>query len=169
MNPVYSISNRPAMLERENWYVLYTKRRQEQKVALKLEEFGITAWCPVVQTVRQWSDRKKKIITPLIPSCIFVQCRESDRNKVFDVSGASHYLFWLGKPAIVKDSEIKTLQAWLQGEISEANVQELKTGDTYTMHSHAFSGQQGVIHEVSKNRVQVILKELGMKITITRN
>ena len=108
------------MLERENWYVLYTKRHQEQKVVLKLEEFGITAWCPVVQTVRQWSDRKKKIITPLISSCIFVQCRESDRNKVFDVSGASHYLFWLSKPAIVKAAEIETLQTWLQGDISEA-------------------------------------------------
>ena len=157
------------MTEKENWYVLYTKPRKEKKVSSNLNELGITAYCPMVKTVRQWSDRKKKISTPLIPSCIFIYCKESERAQVFHVSGVSHYLFWLGKPAIVKNSEIKTLQEWLQGEISETSVHELKTGDTYIMKTNSFKGQQGIINEVSNNRVQVVLKEIGITVTITRN
>ena len=157
------------MPEIENWYVLYTKPRKEKKAILKLDEIGVSAYCPMVKTVRQWSDRKKKVVTPLIPSCIFIHSKESERANVFQIHEASHYLFWLGKPAIVKNSEIETMREWLNGNISEANVQELKTGDTYTIQNKGFNGQTGVVNEVSKNRVQILLKELGVKITISRN
>ncbi len=60
------------------------------------------------------------------------------------------------------------MQEWLRGEISDSMVQELKTGDTYIMQNNGFIGQKGIINEVSKNRVQIVLKELGMKITITK-
>jgi len=157
------------MAEHDNWYVLYTKSRKEKQVTSRLEERGITAYCPMVKTVRQWSDRKKKIETPLIPSCIFIKCKDTDRPQVFQVPGPSHYLFWLGKPAIVKNNELETMQNWLEGDISEAHVQDLKAGDTYVIENQDFNGQEGVITEVSKNRIQLILKELGIKITITKN
>ena len=157
------------MSEKENWYVLYTKPRKEKKVILNLTELGIKAYCPMIKTVRQWSDRKKKISTPLIPSCIFIYCKESERDQVFHVSGVSHYLFWLGKPAIVKNAEIETMKEWLDSDMSEAQVDELKAGETYVVQNPAFKGQEGVINEVSKNRIQLILKELGIKITISKN
>jgi len=156
------------MLESENWYVLYTKPRQEKTVTSKLVDMGVTAYCPMVKTVRQWSDRKKKLVTPLIPSCVFIHCKESERTHVFEISGVSHYLFWLGKPAIVKKSEIEIMQEWLKGDIGEANVKELKTGDNYILQKNGFNGQEGTIHEVSKNRIQIVLNEIGMKITLTK-
>ena len=149
-----------------NWYVLYTKPNKEKKVLSQLTELGITVFCPMATKIRQWSDRKKKIEVPLISRIIFIQCSESDRNKVFNISGTSHYLFWLGKPAVVKNSEIETIKECLKGDISEVNV---KIGDPYILESNGFNGQEGTIHEVSKNRIQLILKELGIKITITRN
>jgi hypothetical protein len=53
------------MAEHDNWYVLYTKSRKEKQVTSRLEERGITAYCPMVKTVRQWSDRKKKDRNPI--------------------------------------------------------------------------------------------------------
>ena len=53
------------------WYVLYTKSRQEKKVAESLQAIGIEAFCPLVTVVKQWSDRKKKVQLPLINSYIF--------------------------------------------------------------------------------------------------
>ena len=44
---------------------------------------------------------------------------EKDRNLAFLSSGVVRYLFWLGKPAIVKDDEIKTIKNWLEGSNSE--------------------------------------------------
>lgn len=105
---------------------------------------------------------------PLIPRIIFIQCLEAERDRVFVVPGTQHYLFWLGKPAIVKNEEILKMQDWLNSDISEANVNELKAGDKYVLQNSGFEGQEGTIHEVSKNRIQIVLKEIGMKITITK-
>lgn len=151
-----------------NWFVLYTKPNREKKVLSQLEKLGITAYCPMTTVVRQWSDRKKKLEVPLIPRIIFIQCAEADRDRVFIVPGTQHYLFWLGKPAIVKNDEILNMQGWLKNDISEAKVNELKAGDKYVLQNSGFEGQEGIVHEVSKNRIQIVLKEIGIKITITK-
>lgn len=159
---------RQNILENKNWYVLYTKPRNEKTVTSKLKDRRFTVYCPMVKTVRQWSDRKKRILAPLIPSCVFVYCEENERPHVFEVPGVSHYLFWLGKPAIVKNEEIKIMQEWLDSNVDEVHVQELKTGDNYILKNNGFNGQEGTINEVSKNRIQIVLKEMGMKITLKR-
>ena len=56
-----------------SWYVVYTKPKWEKKVAERLNEIGITAYCPFITKVSQWSDRKKKIEVPLFNSYIFVK------------------------------------------------------------------------------------------------
>lgn len=151
-----------------NWYVLYTKPNREKKVLSKLKQLDLNAYCPMTTTIRQWSDRKKKIQVPLIPRIIFIQCLESERDLVFSIPGTQYYLFWLGKPAIVKNAEIKKMQDWLESDVSDAHIQELKTGDTYIIQNSGFNGQEGTINEVSKNRIQIVLKEIGLKITITK-
>jgi len=49
----------------------------------------------MVTQIKQWSDRKKKTETPLIPSYVFVNIEEKNRNDVFEVPGVVRYLFWL--------------------------------------------------------------------------
>src|SRR5690606_29574308 len=92
------------------WYVLHTKPRNEKKVATRLEAMGITAYCPLRMEVRQWSDRKKQVSVPLLPSMILVQLQEKDRAMVFQVPGAVRYLHWLGKPALVTQAEVEVLR-----------------------------------------------------------
>jgi len=97
-----------------NWYALYIKSRNEKKSAKQLADLGLTVYCPVKMQIRQWSDRKKKIEIPLIPSYIFVQLEERDRDLVFQVSGVVRYVFWLGKPAIVRNEEILILKEYFK-------------------------------------------------------
>jgi hypothetical protein len=49
------------------WFALYTKPRNEKKVTETLAALGIEVYCPLVTTIKQWSDRKKKVESPLIP------------------------------------------------------------------------------------------------------
>tara|TARA_R110001583_G_scaffold69696_1_gene197563 strand:+ start:7384 stop:7860 length:477 start_codon:yes stop_codon:yes gene_type:complete len=152
----------------ENWYVLYTKPRNEKKVTAQLLALGIKAYCPIIKTKHKWSDRLKKVEIPLIASCIFIKSTENNRRFVFQVPGALRFLFWLGIPAIVKNAEIEILKKWLQAEVSDAIVENLKPGDSYNIQKGHFKGKEGVVNEVTKNRLQLLLVELGMKITITR-
>ena len=48
------------------WFVIYTKPNFEIKIAERLNNNGIKAYCPVYKEVKQYSDRKKKIIKPLL-------------------------------------------------------------------------------------------------------
>ncbi|MDD3723323.1 MAG: UpxY family transcription antiterminator [Lutibacter sp.] len=151
-----------------NWYVIYTKPKWEKKVADQLEKTGIEVYCPMVTQIKQWSDRKKKVETPLIPSYVFVNIEEKNRNNVFAISGVVRYLFWLGKPAIVREIEILALKESLKGILSSVEISEYKTGDTISIPEGPFKGKEGIIKQVGKNRLQLVLKELGMLITLTK-
>ena len=152
-----------------NWFVIYTKSRQEKKVALELEKMGITVYCPMINQIRQWSDRKKKVEVPLISSYVFVQLKERDREAVFEVPGIVRYVYWLEKPAIVRDEEIAVMKAWLSTQTVEAKVEGLRRGDRMKVSSGVFEGKEGFVEEISKNRVLLLLPDLGMKITLNRN
>jgi transcriptional antiterminator RfaH len=145
-----------------NWYVVYTKPKWEKKVTERLLEIGIVAYCPLITKVRQWSDRKKIVSVPLFNSYIFVQISEKQRNCIFDIPGAIRYLFWLGKPAIVKEEEIKTIQNWLAvPEEYEVEIEKWQRGDKVILESGPFVTQQAIVKEVSQKYYLLILESLG--------
>ncbi len=152
-----------------NWYVLYTKPKWEKKVTEKLQQIGITAYCPVISKVQQWSDRKKKVEMPLFSSYVFVQVEERDRNAVFAVSGVIRYLFWLGKPAIVKDQEIVAIQQWLSEPDSfEVEVRTWQAGDKVVLEQGVFKDQLAVVQEVKSSGYVLVLEALGCVLKVER-
>ena len=150
-----------------NWYVVYTKPKWEKKVADKLSQLGIEAYCPLITQVKQWSDRKKKIELPLFNSYVFVQLSDSDRNSVFQVAGVVRYLFWLGKPAIVKDQEIEIIKKSLKApNISDVTVSAIQVGDKIKLESGAFSNQNAIVQEISNSYYTLVLETLGCVLKI---
>lgn len=152
-----------------NWYVVYTKPKWEKKVAERLNEIGVVAYCPLVAKERQWSDRKKVVNVPLFNSYIFVQIEEQERSRVFEIPGAVRYLFWLGKPAMVKDSEIETIQNWLSAPATyEVSLDEWKKGDKIVLESGPFVSQSAIIQEVKQNHYIMILESLGCVLRVDK-
>ncbi|MFB9077375.1 UpxY family transcription antiterminator [Flavobacterium procerum] len=150
-----------------NWYVIYTKPKWEKKVAEKLEQSGIDCYCPIITQIKQWSDRKKKVEVPLFNSYVFVRLEEADRNSVFQVSGVVRYLFWLGKPAIVKDEEIEIIKSSLKSpNIADVTVTSIQVGDKIKLESGAFSNQEAIVQEVSNTHYILILESLGCVLKI---
>lgn len=150
------------------WFALYTRPKNEKKVTEQLVKLGIEVYCPLVTQVKQWSDRKKKVETPLISSYVFVNVEEKERDKVFEAFGVVRYLFWLGKPAVIRDEEIYLLKDSLKEVISSFEISEIKPGDVMNISRGPFQGKEGVVKAVEKNKIQLILKELGFVITLTR-
>lgn len=150
-----------------NWYVVYTKPKWEKKVADKLNQLGIECYCPLITQIKQWSDRKKKIEMPLFNSYVFVQLSDSDRNLVFQAQGVVRYLFWLGKPAIVKDQEIEIIRTSLKSpNLKDVSVSSIQVGDKIKLESGAFSNQNAVVQEVSNNYYVLVLEALGCTLKI---
>ncbi|NGY37389.1 UpxY family transcription antiterminator [Flavobacterium sp. XN-5] len=145
-----------------NWYVVYTKPKWEKKVAEQLTKIGVECYCPMVTQVRQWSDRKKKVIVPLFNSYIFVQLPEAERSLVFQSAGAVRYLFWLGKAAIVRDEEIATIKQWLdKPDVYDISIDTIQVGDRINVESGPFAEQEAIVQEVNKTHYILMLESLG--------
>lgn len=103
-----------------NWYALVTRPRAEKKVAERIS----TKWhtfLPLQTKWSQWSDRKKKVQLPLIPSFIFVNTTERELFSIVkEDDGIVRVLRYLGKPAIVKEKEIEILKLLIA---NDTNVQ----------------------------------------------
>ena len=146
-----------------NWYVLYVKSQTEKKTALALESMGIEVFCPTKTEIRIWSDRKKKIEVPLFKSYVFVNLSESERAKVFQVNGVVRYLFWLGKPAVVREEEIETIKNWLSDDAVEyLNIENYSPGDRLEITKGVFKGQEGIIDQVGRKKMRLVIKNLGL-------
>lgn len=148
------------------WYVLYTKPKSEKRTALNLEKMGFEVYCPMQIKTRQWSDRKKKVEVPLFNSYIFIKLKEKDRNKVFEAPGVVRYLYWLGKPAVVKEHEIDVIQKWLNDDnFDRVKVQNLNPGDEIEIKSGILKGKSAVVQEVGKKEIRLILKTMGVMVS----
>jgi transcriptional antiterminator RfaH len=152
----------------KSWHVIYTKARAEKKVEERLNNLGIKAYCPVKEEIKQWTDRKKKILVPLLPSMVLVNLEEKERNTVFEISGVIRYMFWLGKHAIVKDFEVEFLRSLLsKNNIISQKTMTLKVGENINV--PGLENQTGIIKKISNNQIWVVLKKLGyvIKLKIT--
>ena len=148
-----------------SWNGIYTKSRSEKKVEERLKNIGTEAYCPVRTEVKFWSDRKKSILVPVLPSMVLVKIEKNKRNQVFDIPGVVRYMFWLKKHAVVRDSEVDSLKLLLESNnIIEQNVASYNVGDEIKISS--FEDQLGIIKKISKNQIWVVLKQLGYVIKI---
>jgi transcriptional antiterminator RfaH len=149
------------------WYVLYTRFRWEKKIEKHLLDLGIEAYCPTITEERQWSDRKKKVTTPLFKSYVFVRIDEAGRDKVFDTPGVVQYLYWLGQPAVVRDKEIELIRSWLEDEmVDEISVTHLSPGDKVKIANGSFKGKQAIVSKVGKRRMKLLLKSLDLVVNV---
>ena len=149
-----------------NWYVLHTKPRSEKKVEEQLLSFGINAYCPTRSEFKLWSDRKKKIYKPVLPSMVLVNIDDKDINRVFESPLVVRYMFWLGKRAVVRQSEIDILKKYLEGSYNfkSANSSSINVGDDFKLPS--FNNEKGIVNRISNNNVWIYLKSIGYSIKL---
>ena len=150
-----------------NWYVLHTKPRNEKKVEEKLLSMGINAYCPTRSEIRFWSDRKKRIQVPVLPSMVLVNIDAKDMNSVFESSGVIRYMFWLGKKAIVRQNEVDILKKYLKGDYNLINskLSNIKVGDNFSLSS--FNNEKGIVNRISNNNIWIYLKSIGYSVKLS--
>ncbi len=149
-----------------NWYVLHTKPRTEKRVEEKLLSLGINAYCPTRSEIRFWSDRKKRIQVPVLPSMVLVNIDDKDINTVFESTGVVRYMFWLGKRAIVRQSEIDILKKYLDGSynLTDSKLSDLNIGDDFSLSS--FNNEKGIVNRISNNNIWIYLKSIGYSVKL---
>ena len=144
------------------WYVLYTKPRWEKKVFGLLAERGMEAYCPLTRVRKKWSDRLKWVEEPLFKSYVFVHIAEENQSHVRMVGGVVNFVYWLGKPAVVKDREIEIIRKFLNDHDEvRAEPVELDTDAKVMIRRGVFMDKEAKVVKVINNKVQVIIESIG--------
>lgn len=148
------------------WYAVYTKPRWEKKVLDVLTRKGIVAYCPLNKLRKKWSDRMKTVYEPLFKSYVFVQIAEEDKTHVRMTDGIINFVYWLGKPAVIKQAEIDTIKKFLkEHEDSLIEVISLKPGQRVKVQSGLLMDEEGEVIKVLHNLVLVKIDSLGQILT----
>ena len=109
---------------------MYTTSRAEKKVAERLMEAGVQVFLPMVEVLRQWSDRKKKVQKALFNGYVFVK---TDRNNLWNclqTPGAVKFVNFSGVPATIRDEDVETIQRLVATGVSiETDGSEISPGE----------------------------------------
>ncbi|MFL5789702.1 MAG: transcription termination/antitermination protein NusG [Flavisolibacter sp.] len=144
------------------WYVVYTKPRWEKKVAELLSKKEIENYCPLNKVQKQWHDRKKTVYEPLFTSYVFLKASTMQLNAVRETSGIINFVYWLGKPALVKEQEIIAIRDFVD---EYKNIQLEKTmvnvNDQVKIMYGPLMNREGKVIEIMNHTVKIYLPSLG--------
>lgn len=152
--------------ENRYWYALYTKSRTEKKLAERLQRKGFEVYAPTQTVYRQWSDRKKKVQEPLFKSYVFIKFDLRLREEVLQTPGAVAVVYWLRKPAIIRQEEIDAIKEFLEDyENIEVENISFEPGEALRVKVGGLQDKEGIVIRQSRHRVTLQLSQLGMVLT----
>lgn len=126
------------------WFVMYTTSRAEKKVAQRLREKGLEVYLPMVEELRQWSDRKKKVQKALFNGYLFVKTSKVSLWEALQVPGAVKFVHFAGEHATVRQTEIDTIQRILEtGVAVETDNSEIENGEQVKILGGPLEGMEG--------------------------
>ena len=151
------------------WFAAKTKNRAEFKASEFFNSIGINSYVPSYKTKRIWSDRIKNVIVPAITGYVFFELNKLDystlntnpftKNIVRNISG---------QPAVIKDSEIKTLKDQLSG-VNIKSVNKFESGQQIKIQSGPFIFKEGVINKISYNKVMISLDSININLVLNKS
>ncbi|SFV31406.1 UpxY family transcription antiterminator [Thermoflavifilum thermophilum] len=145
----------------KHWYAVYTRPRWEKKIVAQFQLRQIEHYCPLQKTRRQWSDRMKIVEEPLFRSYVFVRiCLLQEQTAVRMVPGVINFVYWNGKPAVVRDEEILTIKRFLR-DYTEVRAYPLQPGQKVRIIDGVMMDQEGVVEKVQGRKVYVVLDSIG--------
>ena len=144
------------------WLAVYTRPRWEKKVNQLLTEKGVENYCPLNKVRRKWSDRVKVVEEPLFKSYVFVKVNDEDRSDVRMTPGVINFVYWEGKPAVIKEKEISAIKRFLD-EYENVEVQplEVKVNQRVKIMTGPLMDQEGQVLEVKHKKAKVAIDSLG--------
>lgn len=142
------------------WVAAYTRPRSEKKVASEIRKIGIETYLPTQILLRQWSDRKKKVETVIIPMVAFFYV---DSNEVSILKQHSLIIRLFSNPgekehAIIPDAQIEKLKFVLgQSDIPVSFIPHMSVNDDVRIARGKLIGLTGKIIQCDEGMAEIVV------------
>ena len=150
------------------WFALYTKPRSEFKAREQLALLEVEHYLPTFTTMKQWSDRKKKITEPLIRGYIFIYANELERLASVEQPSIVRCIFDGGHPASIPDWQIDNIKKMLTLDSEIIVYNGIVPGTKVKIKNGPFEGVVGTVTNNEMERSISISIDLLNRSVITR-
>ncbi|EOR93825.1 Transcriptional activator RfaH [Arcticibacter svalbardensis MN12-7] len=147
---------------KRKWFVIYTRARWEKKVDQLLNQQGIESFCPLRTVTSQWSDRKKTVELPLFSSYVFVHVNLKEELVVRQTYGVLNFIYYMGKPAIIRDTELHKIKELLMAhpDAEVVSSHTVSVGDKVLLKQGVFSSHEGKVIKICGKTVLMLFDNL---------
>jgi len=141
-----------------HWFAVHTRSRHEKVVAQEMRDRQLEAYLPLVREVRQWSDRRKLVESPLFSCYVFVKMvpRNGERLKVLQINGALGFVGTQGIAYPIPDEQIHAVRVLVDEQLPLCSHPFLKIGQRVRVRSGALAGVEGILVSRSGEQALVI-------------
>jgi transcription antitermination factor NusG len=127
-----------------------------------LKEKGTESYCPLNKVRRRWSDRVKVVEEPLFKSYVFVKVTDEERTKVRMTPGVINFVYWEGRPAVIKEREIGVIRKFLdEYENVEVLPMNLEVNQRVKITTGPLMDQEGKLLALRHKTAKVAIDSLG--------
>ncbi|MBN2275842.1 MAG: UpxY family transcription antiterminator [Bacteroidales bacterium] len=151
-----------------SWFAIYTRPHHEKKVNIALQSAGIDSYLPMQTTLRQWSDRKKKVSVPFFSCYVFVHITNRHYYPVLNTPGVVRYVTFEGKAVAIPEKQIQLVKTILGQNIEAEEFDgHIEKGARVEIVRGSLLGLQGeLINYASSKRVVIKIEEINKALLI---
>jgi transcriptional antiterminator RfaH len=148
-----------------DWYLAYTKPRQEDLARVNLEQQGFESYLPLYKKFRKTEQGPVSVFEPMFPRYIFFRPGKPGQSisAVRSTKGITTIVRFGFEPAVIDEVLLQRIRQ-LEQDRNHATLVELsnlKAGQAVRLKHTALGGVEGLVQSVSSKRVAVLLDILG--------
>lgn len=153
------------------WYACRTRSRAEKQVSRLLASQGVESYLPLIEQLRQWADRRKRVAFPLFSGYVFARFDLRAMLDVLSTPGVVSIVRVNGYPTPLRDEEIESVRVLVAGvNVGDAVPEPVDcpaVGHEVVVTEGPFSGMQGVLVEQrGRSRVTVRISALRQAVSV---
>ena len=103
---------------------------------------------------------------PVFKGYVFVKVEDSQKWKVKSVNGILNFVYWLGKPAVIRDEEIDVIRKFLN-EFDDVQVESkgFVVNSGVRIKQGVLMNYNGIVVEILGNRAVVKIDTLDLQLS----
>ena len=148
--------------EPAQWYAIQTRPRHEKSAAAELEQKEITTFLPLVTEIHRWSDRRKKVESPLFAGYAFVNVAltAESRISVLRTNGVLSFVGCHNQGAPIPEDQIEGIRSLVANGVPFSPYFFLKVGQRVRIRGGCLDGVEGIL--VRQNGDQRLILSVDM-------
>jgi transcriptional antiterminator RfaH len=157
------------------WYVVHTKVRQEQTACENLARQSFAVYLPRIKVLKRIRGRQQARLEPLFPRYIFFRPRSAAQSiaPVRSTLGVMNIVRFGQEPAVMRPVVLRGIRDFetRQNEASDEDISPFQPGERVRIADGPLTGLDGLISDVSQQRVVVLMHLLGQdtRVSLSRH